>query len=309
VGVVVLLGPRGLDAGAALAELGIRDQVAFVTAGYQSDESNDDAIGAMTAALGVPVTNLRLHARAAEVFAADPEFHAAYQVRQNRYRNLQAFYRIRLEKADEAARMIAVRYVEPELLDQEDAESVEHLRRLDDAHLARCTAVRAAFDAEWPAAERPEIARHRRELSAALASCAALVIAGGHVASLLNRLVLFDVLGLAGDRPVIAWSAGAMALAERIILFHDYPPYGSDIAQVLEPGLGLVPGFVLLPDPRRRVRIDNRPGIARFARRMLPATCLALDHGARVVLAPGAPPRIDAARLEPSGLVTRGWAA
>ena len=63
------------------------------------------------------------------------------------------------------------------------------------------------------------------------------MIAGGHVASLLNRLKLFDVLGLAAGKPIFAWSAGAMVLTDRIVLFHDYPPYGSDIAQVLDAGL------------------------------------------------------------------------
>ena len=67
------------------------------------------------------------------------------------------------------------------------------------------------------------------------------MIAGGHVASLLNRLALFDVLELAAGKPVIAWSAGAMVLTDRIVLFHDYPPYGSDIAQVLDAGFGLAP--------------------------------------------------------------------
>ena len=38
-----------------------------------------------------------------------------------------------------------------------------------------------------------------------------------------------------------------MVLTDRIMLFHDYPPYGSDIAQVLDAGFGLVPGYVVLP--------------------------------------------------------------
>ena len=87
--------------------------------------------------------------------------------------------------------------------------------------------------------------------------CDAIVIAGGHVASLLNRLALFDMLALAAGKPIIAWSAGAMVLTERIVLFHDYPPYGSDIAQVLDAGFGLAPGVVVLPDPRRRINLDD----------------------------------------------------
>lgn len=303
---VVLLGPQGDTpcVGAVLAEFGIRGRVALVTAGYQTDEADD---AALVAAIGVPVVNLRLHARANEVFTEDPEFATAYQARQLRLRNLQSFYRIRLDKLDEAARMISVRYVEPELLEQEDEESVELLRQLDDNHLERCAQVRAAFDVRWRAHERPSIARHRAELRAELERCEALVITGGHVASLLNRLALFDTVALAQHSPIVAWSAGAMVLTDRIVLFHDYPPYGSDIAQVLEAGFGVAPGLVVLPDPRRRVRLDDREGIARFARRLRPATCVALAQGARVVLERGRVTGAVAARLHTTGEVQMAW--
>jgi hypothetical protein len=106
---------------------------------------------------------------------------------------------------------------------------------------------------------------------------------------------------------VIAWSAGAMVLTDRIVLFHDYPPYGSDIAQVLDAGFGLAPGIVVLPDPRRRVRLDDRHGIARFARRMMPATCVGMDHGARVVFEDGKLTGASAARFAPTGEVDYAW--
>ncbi|MEO8702937.1 MAG: hypothetical protein ABI867_23025 [Kofleriaceae bacterium] len=303
---VVLLGPQSTrpDAGQVLAELGIRGRVALVTAGRQDAESDD---AALIAALGVPAVNLKLHARAVDVFAADPDLAIAYHARQDRFRHIQGFYRIRLEKTDEAGRMISVRYVEPELLAQEDSVSVAQLRQLDDDHLQRCTAIRAAFHATWRIAERPSVAKHRSELQTELADCEALVIAGGHVASLFNRMKMFDVLGLAAGKPVIAWSAGAMVLTDRIVLFHDYPPYGSDIAQVLDAGFGLAPGIVVLPDPRRRVRLDDRAGIARFARRMMPATCVGMDHGTRMVFEHGQLGRVAGARLATTGDVDFGW--
>ena len=101
-------------------------------------------------------------------------------------------------------------------------------------------------------------------LADAVDGCEALVISGGHVASLFNRLALFDVLGLIGNKPVIGWSAGAMVLTERIVIFHDYPPYGSDIAQVLDAGFGIASGVVALPDPKRRVNYEARAGIQRY---------------------------------------------
>jgi hypothetical protein len=303
---VVLLGPQQptSDVGAVLAELGIRGRVAMVRAGYQERESDD---GELVAALGVPAVNLRLHARAVEVFAGDPEFTKAYQARQLHLRNVQSCYRVRLDKTDDAARTIAVRYFDPALLDEEDAVSVAQFRHLDANHLDRCQAVRVAFAERWRFGTRPLIARHRAELKAELQGAEALIIAGGHVASLLNRLELFDVLALAAGKPVIAWSAGAMALTDRIVLFHDFPPYGSDIAQILDAGLGLAPGIVVLPDPRRRVRLDDRAGIARFARRMASATCVAMDAGTRVVFERGRLIRASAARLTTSGEIEARW--
>jgi len=298
---VALLGPQdpeGAHAGRMLGELGVTGRVAVVTAGWQERESED---AALVAALGVPAVNLRLHARAEEVFARDEELAAAYQARQERLRHLQGFYRVRLEKTDDAARTISVRHVEPELLEQEWEVSVEQFRQLDLDHVERCRLVHASFEERWRVGQRPEVARHRREIAAAIQDSHALVIAGGHVASLLNRLTLFDVVEESAPRPIVAWSAGAMVLTERIVLFHDYPPYGTDIAQVLEGGFGLAPGIVVLPDPRRRIRLDDGVGISRFAQRMLPATCVAMDRGTQVVFQGGRVARASAARLTPYG--------
>ncbi len=302
---VVLLGPQGSapDVGTAVAELGVR-KVALVMAGYQERESDDAAI---VAALGVPVVNLGLHARAAELFGADREFREAYHARQNRLRNIQSFYRVRLEKTDEAGRMISVRYVDEELLAQEDKVSVEQLRTLDRDHVERCAAVRMQFDLQWKPSEREVVHRHRSQVAELIAGTEALVIAGGHVASLLNRLALFDVIEASAPKPVIAWSAGAMVLTDHVVLFHDYPPYGSDIAQVLDAGFGLAPRLVVLPDPKRRLRKDDRGGISRFAQRMAPAACIAMDSGTRVIVQRGEVKSARVARLAPSGAYEEQW--
>jgi hypothetical protein len=210
-------------------------------------------------------------------------------------------------RADDAAEAIAVRHVEPELLAQEWKVSVEVLKQLDDDHLTRCRRVHGEFDAAWEPWARPSVARHRTELQAILAQCGALVIAGGHVASLLNRMRLFGVMDLAAALPVVAWSAGAMVLTDRVVLFHDHPPYGKNIAQVLDVGFAWAPGLVVLPDPRRRIKLDDQGGIARFAQRMAPATCVALDHGASLTLEGGCVKRAAADRLTPDGTVELDW--
>ncbi|MFO0625884.1 MAG: hypothetical protein U0325_09740 [Polyangiales bacterium] len=303
---VVLLGPQtvSVDAGRALRDLGVTRDVALITAGWQEREGEDEDL---VARLGVSARNLRLHKRSEEVFHEDAELTAAYKSRQERLRHMQDFYRIRLDHADDAAEAIAVRHVEPELLAQEWKVSVDVLKQLDDDHLTRCRRVHGEFDAAWEPWARPSVARHRQELQAILAQCGALVIAGGHVASLLNRMRLFGVMDLSAALPVVAWSAGAMVLTDRVVLFHDHPPYGKNIAQVLDVGFAWAPGLVVLPDPRRRIKLDDQGGIARFAQRMAPATCVALDHGASLTLEGGCVKRAAADRLTPDGTVELDW--
>jgi hypothetical protein len=109
-----------------------------------------------------------------------------------------------------------------------------------------------------------------------------LCIAGGHVAVLLGRLRLFDLTALVDSRPVIAWSAGAMAVCDRVVLYHDSPPQGPGNPEVLDAGLALCRGIVALPHARKRLKLDDPVRVALFARRFSPATCVVLDEGARL---------------------------
>ena len=104
-GSVVLLGPQATtpDIGAELALHGIRGPVALVRAGYQEREGDD---AAMKESLGVAAVNLELHRRSVEVFRGDPDFTTAYQARQQRLRHMQSFYRVRLDKIEDAARTV-----------------------------------------------------------------------------------------------------------------------------------------------------------------------------------------------------------
>jgi hypothetical protein len=283
---VVLLGPQHIRpiVGRVLRELRIDERVALITAGWQERESDDQAL---VGDFGVPAVNLTLHARSEEVFSRDKELAAAYKERQARLRLLQDFYRVRLDHAQEAARVISLRQIDPAILDEEKQVSLGLLRRLDNAHLERCRAVNAAFEEKWRPTERDAVVRHRRELAALIRSSAAVVVAGGHVAVLLNRMRLFDVGDLVARRTIVAWSAGAMIMSERVVLFHDHPPHGQPIAEVLDAGLGRVPGMVVLPDPRLRLRLDDRDRIGLFAQRFAPAACVAMDNEAEVVYSGG----------------------
>jgi hypothetical protein len=270
---------------------------AIVTAGWQEREGEPGTV----AEIGVPTVELSLHARADDVFAKDKELQKVYKARQTKLKLMQDFYRVRLDHAEKATRAIGVRSASPELLAEEFAASLELIRGIDREHLDRCRAVHHELDGGW--AERPSVAKHIAELRAAIEPTGALVIAGGHVAVLLNRLRLFDVLALAGNRPIIAWSAGAMALTERVVLFHDDPPQGAAISEILDTGLGLVRGIVVLPEARLRLHLEDNTRVAEMAQRYAPARCIAMDHGAKLFFDDGRIVKAQAQALATTGAV------
>ena len=99
------------------------------------------------------------------------------------------------------------------------------------------------------------------------------------MAVLLNRLRLFDLPSLIGERMVVAWSAGAMAISERVVLFHDRPPHGPGYPELLENGLGLAPSVAPFPHAKRRLDLDDAIRVRLSALRFAPAICVALDEG------------------------------
>ena len=278
---VVLLGAQRFDPslGAAVSELGVAGRIATITAGWQERESEDEELSAH---LGDRTVNLRLHARGDELFREDPELRDAHRERQGSLRHRQDFYRIRLEHELEADRVIRSRAAPPEILAEQVQASLDGIRELDQWHLALCARIRTEFEARWDLANRPAVMRHRREIAEILDGCEAIAIAGGHVATLINRLSVFGFADLVQHRTVFAWSAGAMAISDRVVLFHDSPPQGPGASEILDAGLGLIPGVVVLPEPEHRLHLDRKDRVQRLVRRFEPAICLALPARSRV---------------------------
>jgi hypothetical protein len=128
------------------------------------------------------------------------------------------------------------------------------------------------------------VARHRVEIAGVLTGASALAIAGGHVGVLMRLLPLFAV---APPPLVVAWSAGAMALTERVLLFHDRAPHGPAHPEFAGAGLGLLPGCVFLPHPRRRLLLDDPARTTMLVRRVEPERCVLLDDGVKLELTGG----------------------
>lgn len=275
---VVLLGPqrRRPTLAGDLALLGAEGPYAVITAGW---EEREDEVGELEAHLGQKVTNLRLYGRLEEAFAVDRALFLAYRERRARLREQADLYRARLAHAAAAWYELARNESRPDLLAAERTSAVEALRALDAHQGARVTAINAEFEAAWSPRARPSLAPHLAEVARHVEQCEAVLVAGGNVAVLLNRLRVFGLERLLPTRPVFAWSAGAMALSEQVVLFHDTPPQGPGHPEVLDAGLGLVRGLTPLPHGATRLRLEEHDRVALFAQRFAPSALTLLDEG------------------------------
>ena len=326
---IILLGPQRHQPGVgkAVADLGILGPLAFVTAGWEERELEDEEL---IHELERPrhsgdtnqMINLSLFPRADDVFTHHPELREMMAEREIRRKMLRDLYHLRLAPQLEACRELLSRVdldahdrLHDPLHDPEIDDAIETVRRLDQHHLGRVAELEAEM-AERFAGEHvnhPVLLHHRRQVADLVAASGALLIAGGHVGTLMSVLRLFDVMNLAADKPVVAWSAGAMAISEQVVLFHDSPARGAGDAEVYGPGFGLVPGIVPLPHARHRITLDDRRRVALMARRFAPSVCVGLDYTARidsVAAAPGpASPQVDAPGIDPTGAIGGGWQA
>jgi hypothetical protein len=296
---VILLGPqRRPTVDAVVRSLGLSDSFATVTAGWQEREADD---GELVARLGGRAVNLSLYRRWLDVQDSDPEYAAGERAVQEELAELQDIYLVRLDYALQAVYALQSHSGQDWLLSDAVDAAIAAVRELDAAHLRRVNEVRGEFFARLPPHERPSIAGHRAAVAGVLAEAAALVIAGGHVGVLAEVLHLFNVAAALPSSggpgapeapealgwPVIAWSAGAMGLTDRIVLFHDRAPQGPGHPEVYASGLSVVRDAVLLPHARARLLLDDTVRMAVFARRFAPARCVLLEAGTRVEVGGG----------------------
>ena len=261
--------------------LGLGERIALVTAGWQEREEED---GELVEHLGRKTVNLRIYERTEDIFQRDRALHDAHRQRQLLLRRRQDFYRIRLEHLLEAAHAIRTRSAEPGLAAEEEEASAGFLRTLDAGHLDACARIRAEFDERYDTHGRAAVAEHREQIAELLQGSDGIAISGGNVGVLLSRLHLLGFGDLCADHPLLAWSAGAMVLAERVVLYHDFPPQGHGDPQVLDRGLGLAPGVVVLPNPETRLDAQNQDRIGELARRFAPDRCVAFPARSHITL-------------------------
>lgn len=280
-----VLGPQRPDpnAPACLDELGGEGAVVVITAGWRSDETDDEALKRH---LGPDVMVLPLYTWFDVISRELPDLRRAYRPRQDALMQLRRLHRVRLHSAIRVLWTLREQGLDDPLVRAEFDDAMAHVRSLDEQLLSGAdSVVEAHHDELRPWKEHPLVASLRAKAEAAVRDARVVVLAGGHVAVLLNRLRFFDVDDAivkrhAAGGDIVAWSAGAMALTDRIALYYDDPPEGPGFPELLDRGLGLVPGAVLLPHARQRLRLDREDRVALFAQRFAPDACLGLENGA-----------------------------
>ena len=219
------------------------------------------------------------------MFERDPELLDAFLAHKRTAEGLQRLYRIRLGHALDAARALMrtdVARSDAELLEIEREQAIDDVRRMDAQHLDRLRRLNDTFEREWRPSERSSLAHHRGEVQAILERCGTICIAGGHVLVLVNRLRLFDFLGLTGERNIVCWSAGAMALSDRSSSSTTVHRRARETPRSCSKGIGRFEGILPLPHAKRRLRLEDPVRVGLFARRFDPSVCAALDEGARI---------------------------
>ena len=257
-----------------------RGPVATITAGWQEREPDDAELDALLdGPRGQPGA---CTGRWLDVLDRDPEYAAPERAElAAALAELQELYLLRL---DYALRAVCAVQRRPAAAAGAGASRARTPRPRPASSTRRtCARVTAARGDVLRAAggphERPVIAEHRAEVSAGAGGCGgvggrgrARRGAGRGPAPVRRRRRRRP----AGDRS-IAWSAGAMALTDRVVLFHDRRRDGPGHAEVSDSGLSLAPRRGAAAARAAPAALDDTPRMADLAPavRARPGACLA----------------------------------
>jgi hypothetical protein len=280
----VLLGPQRFLTTAGTVVRGLRPEgtVATVTAGWQDREPADDELDEV---MGGRSRNLRLYERLTDVLETDGHFATEALAHRDAMDELAGIYSLRLQRALDSVYAVARRPARRDIADAAFADAVRDVRDIDAWYLNTVDQLYGELEAAAPVDGSEPVLRHRAEVAEVLRESALLAVAGGHVGILVRCLRLFAV-GPPHELPVVAWSAGAMALTERVVLYNDRGPQGVQGAEVWDRGAGRVRDVVAMPHARRRLRVDDPVRATVIVHRFAPATCLLLDDGTTVEMTP-----------------------
>lgn len=278
----VLLGPQRFrqTAGVVATSLAPDGPVATVTAGWRDRESDDAELHEV---MGARTTNLHLFMRLGHVIRHDPTFARAAAAFNRSVEEANSLYRIRLQHATDSLYATLRQSVREDLVDSSLRAGLQSVRDIDAWYLWLLSELEGELWADGGVDSSDVVAAHRGDVDEIVGAASLLAIAGGHVSFLVRCLRLFAVAP-APELPVMGWSAGAMALTDLIVLYHDNGPEGVRPAEVWDRGIGRAPGIVAMPHARRRLQLDDPVRNQVLAHRFAPAQILLLDDGTQVPL-------------------------
>jgi hypothetical protein len=251
--------------------------VATVTAGWQDRETADEELHEV---MDGRSRNLQLYRRLTEVIETDDHFAREALAHRDAMDELAGIYSVRLQRALESAYVVARRPTREDIAESAFADAIRGVRDIDAWYLRSVDQLYGELQAAAPPEASEPIARNRAEVAELLRDATVLAIAGGHVGILLRCLRLFEAVPR--EVPVVAWSAGAMAMTDRVVLYNDNGPQGVRGAEVWDRGAARVHDVVAMPHARRRLKLDDPVHAKAFVRRFAPAACLLLDDGTQV---------------------------
>jgi hypothetical protein len=262
---------------AVLDRCNISGPVGLVSAGWEEDEEDDQWV---RDAVDVPVVNSQLYGLADALFQRDPQVIELLRERQDRLRELREINELQTEHLCTVARELWRR------LDTHAGalgplqQTIEQLRSVDDSYLDAITTVIVEYDHRIAPKERLSVLDYRHKVLERLHECQALLIAGGHVGVLLNRLNLCRLLQHV-QLPIIAWSGGAMALGERIYFYDHFLPHTKREVELSRRGMSLFSGAQVFPRASHRLHLDDPGELGLLARRMK-SPCLLLNEQSEI---------------------------
>lgn len=251
--------------------------MAVISAGWQEAEGDIDDVFEQVQR---PLHDLGPYQRAEQLTTSFPLFAQAYRERQEHLRDLQRLYRLRCKQLMIAARSTLRADASADILAAEQHHAMEQVRELDRHHLRSINSIHAEYDQRFDDLTKGGISKHTQEIAKLLQTCESILITGGNVMVLLNRLRLFGIDRMLGDKHLVAWSAGAMVLSETVVLFHDKTPLGRRDPEIVSSGCAVLPGYVFLPDAKRRLRPTDSVRTRLMSRRFGQSKCVTLDNGA-----------------------------
>lgn len=261
-------------------------KIAIISAGWRHEESQ---LRSLARDLQRPLQLLPLYQWFDELGQKEKDLSKEHSLRQKKIKSYKDSYRLRLKYGMGFLEDIKKKYrISPDLF-QEDVEQARlDLQTIDNNALDRLHKIRESFpnlSAPWL---HPSALPFHNDIKETLDKCDVLLITGGHVAILRNRMFFFGCTELLQNfldqgKTIIAWSAGAMTLCDQIVLYYDDPPDGEGIAEVLDSGFGLVPNTLFFPHAQQRLRIADTDRVIQLTQRFSKFDCVALETGTHLV--------------------------